>query len=141
MDTRILRHAATFDIPGQAVIATDADGRILLWNRAAEDLYGWRAEEVLGRSILEVTPTNLSREEATDIMRRLADGFTWSGNFHVQHRDGSTFHVRVMDMPVRGDAGELVGIIGISARTGSAGGMPRAKPGGDPPERESDDGT
>jgi PAS domain S-box-containing protein len=126
MYARTLRQAALFDIPGQAVIATDATGRILLWNAAAEELYGWRAEEVLGRSIVEVTPTSLSRVEAADIMSRLAMGLSWSGTFHVQHKDGSTFHVRVMDTPVRNDAGELEGIIGISEREGgSEGADPR----------------
>jgi PAS domain S-box-containing protein len=132
MSTRTLRQAAIFDIPGQAVIATDAEGRILLWNAAAEELYGWRAEEVLGRSIVEVTPTSLSRDEAGEIMRRLAKGVTWSGTFQVQHKDGSGFHVRVMDTPVRNAAGELEGIIGISARAEAAEEFPRKRPDADP---------
>src|ERR1051326_8149597 len=41
----------------QAVIATDLEGTITFWNRHAEVLYGWRADEVLGRSVLEITPS------------------------------------------------------------------------------------
>ncbi|MBN1814130.1 MAG: PAS domain-containing protein, partial [Anaerolineae bacterium] len=42
-------HAQLLDAVGQAVVATDLGGGITYWNRAAEDLYGWTAEEVLGR--------------------------------------------------------------------------------------------
>lgn len=122
MREQILQQALLFDIPGQAVIATDVEGSILSWNGAAETLYGWRAEEVLGRNVLEVTPTDLSRAEATAIMERLRTGATWSGRFLVQRKDGSCFEAHVMDTPVRDDAGELVGVIGISSQVEEPGG-------------------
>ena len=49
--------AGLLDAVGQAVIATDLAGAITYWNRAAEQLYGWKAGEVLGRNVLEVTPS------------------------------------------------------------------------------------
>ena len=45
------------DAVGQAIIATDLQGRIIYWNQAAEELYGWTTEEVTGRPIVEVTPS------------------------------------------------------------------------------------
>jgi PAS domain S-box-containing protein len=51
------------DAVGQAIIATDLQGRIIYWNRAAEELYGWSTEEVMGRPIVEVTPSEELREE------------------------------------------------------------------------------
>ncbi len=49
----------------QAVIATDLDGVVTYWNRCAERLYGWAAEEALGRSILElnIPPEGLPQAE------------------------------------------------------------------------------
>jgi len=43
-------HRAVRNAVEQAVIATDIEGQIIFWNRFAERLYGWRAEEVLGLS-------------------------------------------------------------------------------------------
>jgi PAS domain S-box-containing protein len=43
-EERIRLRAVLLDSLGQAVIATDLEGSIIYWNRAAEDLYGWSAE-------------------------------------------------------------------------------------------------
>ena len=37
------------DAVGQAVIASDLDGRVMYWNRAAETLFGWSEAEMMGR--------------------------------------------------------------------------------------------
>src|ERR687895_2506686 len=42
---------------GQAVIATDLEGRITYWNRSAQDLYGFLAEETMGRFVVDVIPS------------------------------------------------------------------------------------
>ncbi|HSU16259.1 MAG TPA: PAS domain S-box protein [Longimicrobium sp.] len=102
------------DVVEQAVIVTDPDGTIRSWNRYAETLYGWRAAEVMGRNILDVTPTSASREEGAEIMARLRAGETWSGDYAVRRRDGVTFAVHVTDTPVFDAAGELSGIVGVS---------------------------
>lgn len=48
-------HRRLLDAIGQAIIATDLQGRIIYWNQAADELYGWTTEEVMGRPIVEVT--------------------------------------------------------------------------------------
>jgi PAS domain S-box-containing protein len=104
---------------GQAVITTDPTGVIVYWNPAAEELYGWTAEEVIGRRIEEVTVSEVGQETATAIMEALRDGVPWSGGFPVRRRDGSTFPALVTDAGVYHD-GELVGIIGVSTNLGTA---------------------
>src|SRR5688572_10785667 len=99
----------------QAVITTDASGTILHWSPAAETLYGWPMEEVLGRNVLEVTPSDVSRAQAGDIMNTLAAGEVWSGEFLVQRRDGKRFKASVTDVPLRDDVHGISGIVGVSA--------------------------
>lgn len=105
---------------GKAVIGTDTGGRILYWNDAAEDLFGWRRDEVLNLNVVDVTPSRLSQPEAAHIMKILRTGESWSGAFEVQHRDGRPFRVAVTDSPVFNANGKLVGIIGVSARIRAA---------------------
>lgn len=104
---------------GQAVIATDLEGVVLYWNAAAEDLYGWGAEEALGQNIATLTVPRVSEEMAADIMAALRSGVPWSGGFPVSSRDGSVFPALVTDAGIYVD-GELVGIVGVSANLGTA---------------------
>ncbi|HEX7719375.1 MAG TPA: PAS domain S-box protein, partial [Woeseiaceae bacterium] len=101
---------------GEAVIATDLDGTVRYWNKAAERLYGWSANEVLGRPITNVTvPTHMF--ENTDTLRTAVDaGVTLSGQFNVVRRDGSTFTALVTNSPIRDEeSGALSGFIAVAA--------------------------
>ena len=106
--------AHLLDTVEQAVIATDLDGVITYWNRFAETLYGWSAEEIVGRNIIEITPAKASLKEASEIMSRLRKGESWSGELLVQRRDGKTFPVMVTDASILDDEGRLIGIVGVS---------------------------
>ncbi len=102
------------DTVEQAVIATDLTGKIIYWNRFAERLYGWPAAEIFGRNIIEVTPSQESQEGASEIMAQLSAGHSWSGEFTVQRRDGTSFSAFVTNTPIYGDEGMLIGIVGVS---------------------------
>jgi PAS domain S-box-containing protein len=105
----------------QAVIATDVAGSICYWNDAAERLYGWSADEVIGRNVTDVTPAESVRTSADSILRALVAGHSYRGAFMVRRRDGTPFIATVVDTPVRGDAGELVGVVGVSWIEAAAG--------------------
>ncbi len=106
--------AHLLDQVGHAIISTDPNGLIVYMNRAAEELYGWTAAEVLGHSILDVTPSQATRAQAMEIMASLNQGQSWSGEFLVQRRDGTTFPSHVNDSPIQDEAGNLIGIVGVS---------------------------
>jgi PAS domain S-box-containing protein len=98
----------------QAVIATDPDGNVIYWNRAAEQLYGWSFSEVAGRTIVDETPTAASKEQAAEIMEKLKRGESWSGEFPVRDKQGRWFAARVTDCPVYDETGNLAAIVGTS---------------------------
>ena len=109
----VVKAARSRDDGADAVIATDSTGRILYWNDRAAHLYGWSGAEVLGRNILDVTPTNRSGDAAAEIMEEMRGGSEWSGEFILKHRDGSPILARVRNTVVRvGDV--VVGIVGVS---------------------------
>ena len=116
MHPELERRVAALDTAERAVIATDLDGRIVYWNEEAERLYGWTAGETLGRSVIDVTPSDLTKPDAAEIMHVLHQGQPWSGEFLVCAKDGSRFTAHVTDIPVTDEAGNLVGIVGISRR-------------------------
>jgi PAS domain S-box-containing protein len=104
---------------GHAVIVTDPRGHVRHWNAAAERLYGWRADEALGRNIRDLTVVKATLDTAEDIMAALAQNVAWSGAFPVRRKDGSVFQALVTDTGLfEGD--ELVGIVGVSVNLGVA---------------------
>jgi PAS domain S-box-containing protein len=107
--------AHLLDSVGQAVVVTDLDGKIIYWNRFAETLYGWSKDEALGRDVREVVVAPEAADQGDEIMVRLRAGQSWSGEFLVQRRDGTTFPAFVTDTPVLDSQGEWQAIIGISA--------------------------
>ena len=113
-ESQIAFQAALLQAVGQAVIATDLAGTITYLNQAAEELYGWPAAEAVGRNILEVTVPSTSQAQAVEIMASLTAGHAWSGEFLVQHRNGTVFPVMISDAPVLDEARKLIGIIGVS---------------------------
>ena len=88
-ELRLTEQAALLDQASDAIIVRDLDNRILFWNRGAERIYGWHAEEVLGKSVAEVLHhKNLELlREATDIVIKKGE---WTGELTHTTRNGST---------------------------------------------------
>ena len=106
--------AQLLDAMGQAIIATDLEGTVLYWNRCAEQLYGWPARQVIGRGLHEFLISDGFWERAEEIMAQLRAGRSWSGEFVVRRKDGTSLPVYVTDTPVCDDQGNVVGIVGVS---------------------------
>ncbi|HEV8083882.1 MAG TPA: PAS domain S-box protein [Chitinophagaceae bacterium] len=100
---------------GQAAIATDLDGVVNYWNKAAENIYGWTPEEAIGKNIIHLTTSHATREQALEIMDDLKNGRAWSGEFRVQRKDGTDFSALVTNSPIYDENNKLSGIIGISS--------------------------
>ncbi len=104
--------AAVLDAISRAVVATDIAGTIVYWNRGAEELYGWRADEVLGREVVELLVPQSLVSQATEILKKVGIGEDWSGGFSVRHKDGSTREIAIVHRAVVGDHGAVVAVVG-----------------------------
>ena len=98
---------------GQAVAVTDPAGHLVYWNAAAEAIYGWTAEEVLGGNALELTVDRSAQGSLPDFGAILG-GRSWSGEWTARRRDGSSFPSFVTITPHRDDAGQVAAVIGVS---------------------------
>lgn len=104
--------AALLDHVNSAIIATDMVGTITYWNAFAEQLYGWQSVEVIGKSILEITPAH--SQDGAAILAHIAAHGSWTGEFEVKRKDGSTFPALVTDSLVRDADGTPSGFVGVS---------------------------
>ncbi|MDP9441865.1 MAG: PAS domain S-box protein [Actinomycetota bacterium] len=94
-----------------AVVEYELDGRVSLWNPEAERMFGWLAEEVLGRP----SPTiPVDREAEFDaVRRRVAAGESREFETGRCRRDGSEVHVAVSSAPVYDDDGRMTGMLSV----------------------------
>jgi two-component system, cell cycle sensor histidine kinase and response regulator CckA len=113
-EERLHLQGRLLDAVGQAVIATDHQGIITYWNRAAESLFGWSAPEALGRGTVELTVPEGEMERADEIMARMQRGESWTGEFELRRKDGSTFPALITDSPLLDEDGEIEGVIGVT---------------------------
>lgn len=111
---KVQLQADLLDAVEQAVIASDLSGKIFYWNNFAETLYGWSAEEALGQNVNVLISAPALLAKGQEIMDRLVEGESWSGDFMVRGRDGTSFPAHVMDSPILDEEGKLTGVVGVS---------------------------
>jgi PAS domain S-box-containing protein len=96
------------------VIAVDPEFRITWWNTAAERIYGWNAEEVLGREVTGVLETEFAGGGSSRYRALLARTGAFEGEATHRLRDGSRIPVEIRITRLRGPAGEFLGYVGTS---------------------------
>jgi PAS domain S-box-containing protein len=95
-----------------AIIRIDRDGIVRSWNAAAERLYGWKAEEVLGRA--SPLDTAARRLEFTHILAPVLEGESFQGIEVVREtRDGRQIDVSISAAPLRDGDGNVVGAMAV----------------------------
>lgn len=85
--------AHLLDLAHDAILVTDArTGAITYWNQGAQEVYGWREEEVEGRGVEDVLKP-IYPEHSENIRRELYATGAWAGDLEHQRRDGSRIKV------------------------------------------------
>lgn len=108
--------AALLDEIDVSVVVTDLDLNVLSWSAGAERLYGWTAQEAIGRSVREtVVPANAAspadEEEFNLALQR--DG-RWDGEYTVRRKDGSTFPAHVRSRLISDQDGCVTGAVSVA---------------------------
>ncbi len=103
------RFAAIVEDSDDAIIGKTLDGVVISWNRAAERIYGYTAEEMIGKNISVLIPPEF-RDEMPELMERIRKGEKVEHFESVRIRkDGSRVEVSLTISPVRDEGGKIVG--------------------------------
>jgi PAS domain S-box-containing protein len=108
---RLHYHAQIAHNISDAIIATDPDYHIVIWNEAAERLYGWKQEEVLGRPAGEILPTKLLSCSVETWQKQLLTTGTWQGECIQQRKDGTSLFVQASTSLVKDEQGNVLGAV------------------------------
>jgi PAS domain S-box-containing protein len=98
-------HAYLLENIHDAVIATDEQLVVTAWNKGAKEMYGWSADEVLGRNLWEAVPSDLSEEQRAEALKELEE----RGSLRIEAlsyaKDGTPVYVEGITIALRGGAG------------------------------------
>jgi PAS domain S-box-containing protein len=101
--------AAIVEDSGVAIFGAGLDGIATSWNRAAERLFGYVAEDIIGRAVLVLVPDGLRSEHLAMRARIAAGGSTERYETRRLRKDGSLIDVICTASPVIDDIGQVVG--------------------------------
>jgi PAS domain S-box-containing protein len=101
--------AAIVDSSDDAIVSKTLDGIITSWNRGAEKIFGYSAEEAIGRHITLIIPTERHGEE-NEVLTRVRRGEKLD-HFETIRRakDGREVHISLTVSPVRDASGRIIG--------------------------------
>jgi PAS domain S-box-containing protein len=112
-EERILAQAELLDKARDAIVVKDMQGRITYWNKSAERLFGWTAEEVLGREALELLSPHDTQQEQ-EAARALMEKGEWTGELRRMTKSGLTVDVESHRTLIRDSAGQPKSILSIN---------------------------
>ncbi len=94
------------------IVSFTADGNITLWNHAAERLFGWRADEVLGGPIPFIPPDKLEEHRAMRARDLHGEGFS-EQELRRRRKDGSCVDILVSTVPLRNASGDITAVMSV----------------------------
>lgn len=118
-DIRSLEHerthlASLIDEVSDAVISTDLNLTIQSWNRGAEKLYGYVAEEVIGTKIDNCIKINFSDESEDQAKDKLLSQGRWSGEVEQRGKDDRVVSVLSSVTLIHGSHGQPTGVVAVN---------------------------
>jgi PAS domain S-box-containing protein len=109
-----MRLAAVVQSSHDAVVAKTLGGIVTDWNKSAERIFGWKAKEIIGKSILTLIPKDRHPEEK-EILRKIRRGESIDHYQTIRKRkDGKLIDVSLTISPVKNAKGEIIGVSKIA---------------------------
>jgi|GEM_PF-5771140 len=96
-----------------SILVTDKSFKITFMNRAAETLYGYSQEELLGKEPIILNAEPMAEQIEQGIYDTVQSGNVWTGTHLSQRKDGSTFVCELKISPLSDDQGHPIAFIGI----------------------------
>jgi PAS domain S-box-containing protein len=113
-EQHVRRHGLLLETVTDAIIASDEQFIIRSWNRAAEHLYGWSEEEVLGKPVGTFLLTESSQAERECVREELLRDGRWSGEIVQCRKDGSSIWVQSAVTLLTDASGTWTGAVAVN---------------------------
>jgi two-component system sensor kinase FixL len=114
LDDARFRLAAIAESSDDAIVGKDLLGVVTAWNKAAEAMFGYPADEIIGQPITRIIPPHLSSEEASILARIHRGERIVHFATERQRKDGRIIPVSLTVSPIRDDDGSIIGVSKIA---------------------------
>ncbi|KAB8145200.1 PAS domain S-box protein [Chloroflexia bacterium SDU3-3] len=94
-----------------ASVEWDTDGRILFWNPSAERIFGWTAEEAVGRNIVELLGVDHDPDAVATLLARMAKGDLVNRQIANRTGDGRTITCQWYNAVLYDEGGDVIGVL------------------------------
>jgi PAS domain S-box-containing protein len=109
LEEAALRLAAIVESSDDAIASKDLNGIITSWNRSAEKLFGYKAEEIIGKPITTIIPPELHHDEIM-ILSKIRRGEKIDHFETIRlHKNGERIEVSLTISPIKDDNGNVIG--------------------------------
>src|SRR5688572_22479628 len=109
LERQAFRLAAIVDSSVDAIVSKDLNGIVQTWNKAAERMFGYQADEIIGKSILLIIPDD-RRSEEDSVLGRIRAGMAVEPFETVRRRkDGTLIEISLSVSPIRTSTGSIIG--------------------------------
>jgi phosphoserine phosphatase RsbU/P len=114
VEDHLRNQAEILSVITDAIIVVDTSFRIISWNARAEELYGWKEEQVLGKEAKDILRSELIGTDRTELYRRLGCGESVSTESVQRTKDDKQIFVKGYTVPLRDALGNITSYVAIN---------------------------
>ncbi|MEH1895009.1 MAG: PAS domain S-box protein [Nostoc sp.] len=112
-EQKIREQGLLLDISTEGILVRNIHNQILFWNQGAERLYGWKAEEVVGKNVLQLLYKDIS-PQLEDAYLKVMNTGEWRGELHQLTKEGKVIIVESRWILIRDDNGQTKSILSVN---------------------------
>ncbi|WP_230966118.1 PAS domain S-box protein [Nostoc sp. NZL] len=112
-EQKIREQAALLDVSTDAILVRNIHNQILFWNKGAERLYGWKAEEAVGKNVLQLLYKDIS-PQLEDAYLKVMKAGEWRGELRQLTREGKVIILESRWTLIRHDNGQPKSILSVN---------------------------
>lgn len=114
MEKRLAYQAHLLANVYDAILAIDEHFVLTVWNRAAEEMYGWQAEEAIGRHVGEVIRSEVTAVQQAEALQTLAETGYYRLEVLQYRRDGQPIYVEGTTIALRGEDERITAYVSVN---------------------------
>jgi|GEM_PF-1272353 len=107
-------HSLVLSQVSDAIILTDLDFNIFSLNPAAEAIYGWQSDDVIGQNWGELIPVTYKNTTRNDVIATFRNLGYWSGEVIQQNRQGKKLHIMASVNVIRDSKDNPIGVVSVN---------------------------